>query len=211
MNREPMRRWLKEDRVMMRELIAGKLSSIQQLKGEKPVYLETNHCFIKGFGWELMEHLPAEKVLVLVLKRNRQEVVDSLYRIKCTPLNRFGSEWLIQPARKGIAGVSAPGFVFFRCMYFFDYWYTRVNNRLGKRLPDFLKTYKMNLLKRYYHFTYRLGERFFEKFGRVNRMDISLGDLNNPEWVEAFCKQLGIAFTPAMQEKLGKRVNEKRG
>lgn len=60
-------------------------------------YVETNHCFIKGFGWLLPAEIGKENIGVVIIKHDKEKIVRSLERIKCLPTNTLGREWLITP------------------------------------------------------------------------------------------------------------------
>jgi hypothetical protein len=54
-NGRAMRRFSLGDREPMQKVVEQKLAAIRELKGNRSVYVETNHCFIKGFGWLFAE------------------------------------------------------------------------------------------------------------------------------------------------------------
>jgi hypothetical protein len=211
MHKQPMRAWLQGQPQAMRSLTPAKWQAIQQAKGTKSVYLEANHCFIKGFGWELMQYLPQDEVLVLVLKRERAPVVNSLLRIRCHPLNSFGADWLICPARQGIANVGPLSYLLFRLLRWFDYYYIRLSYKyFARRLPDLLIGYKRYWLGRYYDWTYALGAQFQQQYPCVHYREVQLHQLNDADWLRNFCTELNLPYTHDMARKIGQKVNEGR-
>lgn len=212
LNGRPMRAWLSGDAALMQKALPAKLRAIEVALEGKEVYLETNHCFIKGFGQELMRHLPPEQVAILVINRNPDEVAGSFYRLDCHPLNERGYRWLICPSLSGISKVSLPAFLEFQLARFFNKAFSLANNYLfGRKLGDPFRAYKIRLLKTYVAQVQQLTGQFFEDHPSTARFDLTLPDLNDPEKMESLCAVLGIAFTEDMRKKLGVKVNNRLG
>jgi hypothetical protein len=210
-----MRQWLAGDPVPMRKAMDEKKSNIQQALYGRKLYLETNHCFIKGFGWELMAHLPPEQIAVVVLDRPALEVAKSFYRIGVNPLGKRGHHWLItpQPESNETAVWRMPPSEWqrFQRAQRFARIYDGINRKLGRLLPDPLEGYKMTLLQTYVAHIRTLTDRFFDQFPQVTRIDATLTDLNNPGFIATLCEKLGVAFTKDMERRVGIKRNERAG
>src|SRR5690606_1487636 len=98
-NREPMRKFLNGNEGAMRPLMPAKLAQIERSRAGAPVYMESNHCFIKGFGWLIPEHIDQKKIAVITVSRESSRIVDSYMRIGSTCLSENGRNWQIMPSR----------------------------------------------------------------------------------------------------------------
>lgn len=86
----------------MEEGVELKWQKIKKALEEKPIYFESNHYFIKGFGWEMIKKLQREEISVgiLILKRNPQKIVDSFFRIGTSIIGKGAEHHLIHPESK---------------------------------------------------------------------------------------------------------------
>ena len=57
-------------------------------KSKKRVLFDSNHCFIKGFAWEIVKHIPHEEIGVLILRRDPLDNAKALLRIHDERANR---------------------------------------------------------------------------------------------------------------------------
>lgn len=96
-NGEVIQQFLKGDDLSARQVAEQKADFIKKNAPADTVYVETNHCFIKGFGWFLPDILSADKIGIIILTRNKAQVVNSTYRIGCRPLHESGRRWLLTP------------------------------------------------------------------------------------------------------------------
>ena len=84
----------------MRKITQEKVEIINGFEQEYNFYVETNHCFIKGFGWFIPHYLPEDEIGVIVLNREPSKIVESPLKIGCSPLKRLGRNWIITPDKK---------------------------------------------------------------------------------------------------------------
>lgn len=195
---------------MMDEKIAFMNDSLRQSR----YYVETNHCFIKGFGWLLPGRVPESEIGVIVLKREKSLVVDSLYKVNAHPFSTTGEKWIITPQfyRDNITpfpkGYSAFLFWFQKIKY-------RLFNRLRKKfnsaIPEDTITFAKSLIGWYVEETYALGEAYKKKFPGVRMVELDLSDLNTVEGFEKVLTVFNIplVYTQDMNEVIGKKVNER--
>lgn len=210
LNGRPMRNWLSGNHNTMQKALPSKLHAIKTTLEGKKVYLETNNSFIKGFGQELMLHLPHNEVAILVINREPDDIANSFYRIDCHPLNVRGYRWLICPSLSGINKVSLPSFIWYQLARVFNKGFSLANNYLfAKKLADPFREYKLSLLRNYISKGQQLTELFFEEYPSIARFNLNLANINDPEYIENLCENLGIAFTPEMNEKIGVKVNQR--
>eukprot|EP01052_Picozoa_sp_SAG31_P001803 SAG31_NODE_60_length_29419_cov_39.876398_27_plen_352_part_00 len=86
----------------MKELMQMKVSQMDAVRGEKDVYCETNHSFVKGWGWLLPELVPQEQIGVIIMTREKEAIVNSLLRLHDVPgASFFSKTWYCDPAASG--------------------------------------------------------------------------------------------------------------
>jgi len=214
-----MQRYLANDERAMQVIAAQKLRRIHELKSACDVYVETNHCFIKGFGWLLLEALPQERVGVVILKRDRQKIAESYFRIGCTPLTKLGREWimlptahapLVAPPRRGPLSAKATFHLFNLLKYPFkqDRFFRRWN--LPKpTTPAFIANYELDCLKWYVDETAARTEAFMRKFPKVAYYPVEIDELNTLEGVGKMLDFFGCQAKETMAEVVGTPTNQK--
>lgn len=171
-----------------------KISSIKGLKSNCRLYVETNHTFIKGFGWMIDRYLDQEKIGVVVLKREMPSVVNSLIRIKCNAFNDNGQTWLMHITKKEKLVPLPSGVALLFLTY---YWYRlkfRFYNWKGKSKwrpfksevdePSVPKKANYKLLEWYYNETYAMAEKFKSQFPGIKFYETNLHELNNLDEVK---------------------------
>lgn len=203
MNGKPMRDYLKGDEKSIRALAKKKVNRIQQaIENSGLVYVETNNAFIKGFGWILMEMLPHDQVGVIILKRNKKEIVDSLIRINCTPLSELGADWLITPSiKKPINSVQH----ICKLIYFILSALIRKTNKKN----NWIKAYEKKWLSWYVDETYAQAERFRHLFPMTKVFSTDIVFLNELSEVERMFKFFDYEISDNRRLKLvlGKKTN----
>src|SRR4051812_46503666 len=101
MNGRPMRLFNDGDDRELRALMPTKLRAVRRRSRPGKVYFETNHSFIKGWGYLLPEFVPQEQVGVVVLRRDPAKVAYSLLRLHDVPgLTEWGRTWYLTPGAK---------------------------------------------------------------------------------------------------------------
>jgi len=220
MNGREMRQFLVGRTANMAALMPAKLDSIERLKSDAEVYAETNHCFIKGFGWFIPEHIPQDQIAVVILKRSTNEIVNSYARILCTPLTDYGRRWLITPDVKH-PEISLPhGLISERLKYNVLYLLRKTLFRgkivkiftLGRTsYPKFIDTYERQLLDWYVRETHARGERYRQTFKQIKFIECAVDDLNNLDGVERLFKTLELSYSrDTIARHINVRTNLKR-
>ncbi|MFA7173874.1 MAG: hypothetical protein WC340_10760 [Kiritimatiellia bacterium] len=126
-----MRKYSKGNSEPMRLIARQKAEIAQNVARTGEIYFESNHCFIKGFGWFLPELLGEENIGVIILKRDKTEIAWSYLRIGCSPLIRKGRKWLYTPWQKNskvappTLSFSARASYFAACVVKFICWFAR--------------------------------------------------------------------------------------
>jgi hypothetical protein len=216
-NGREMREFLRGDEAVMRELTEQKFRSIETLRGKHPVYFESNHCFIKGFGWFLPDHIPQEEMGVLLLRREPQQVVESYHRLETTPYTQLGQDWIITPNKKeplvtppsvgGYPRATLHGIGLLRKIA------TGMTYRLLRHrdpLSRWVAQYEKNCLAWYIEETFAMAQRYLARFNRIRSYEISLPELNDIAAVQRMLTAFDLAAKPSLASVLGRPVNEKR-
>lgn len=87
MNGIPMVKFNNDNESELKKLIPLKLKQIRKSVGHKnKVYCETNHSFIKGWGYLIPDnYIPQEEIAVIILRRNIEDTIYSLMRVHDIP------------------------------------------------------------------------------------------------------------------------------
>jgi len=83
-------------------LLELKMKKIRESLQKKDIYFESNHYFIKGFGWELMKQLKNEgvEIGIVVLNRDSNKIINSFYKIGTSLIGKGAENHLIHPQAK---------------------------------------------------------------------------------------------------------------
>jgi len=208
-----MRNYLKGNKIPLQALMPAKINAIESARGDG-IYFESNHCFIKGFGWEILKHVDPKQVAVIVLKRSKSKIVKSYLRIGSDPHGEDGLTWMITPNKKNL--IKAPiSILSFSLRRFISLpYYKLVDWGLrGKKVPSWNQKSAEKLLNWYYDETYALSDAFRLKFKAVTYIDAAIDDLNNMAALKVLFKSLNIpdnAILPSMNTVVGVPSNLKK-
>ena len=214
---EPLRSFSNGDRSAMVEIAIKKKEQIRQANTQRKVYAETNHCFVKGFGWPLMEIIDPETVGVIILRRNPKEIADSIMRLGTSPLSIPGQKFYLTPKHKK-SEVSPPsfwglpdelGFEAAKKMIRILYKFNKLG--VGENYPRraFAK-YQRALTDWYISETAALERRFRKTYPQCAYFEICIDDLNNAEHVQRLFDFFELKCTASKVPFLGVRANEKK-
>jgi len=217
LNGAPMRSFLAGDPRPLERLIPEKVAAIEKARGDR-VYVETNHCFIKGFGWLLPRYLPESEIGVIVLRRDPNKVSASLSRLLCTPFLRLGDQWLITPQAQPHYTPLPAGFSLPRVRF---YLYRAISRTVGRPgiirratrgrmqvLPP-IKKYELALLNWYVAETYARWDAYQRRFPAVRSVDVNLEDLNAFDHVSGLFASFGLTPRPSIHQVIGHPTNLK--
>ena len=213
-NGEVMNQFAAENKEPMRRLAAVKAKKIKQIQENCEHYMETNHCFIKGFGWYLPEHLGEENMGVVILRRDPDEIADSYLRKHTSPLRQQGREWILSPDKKN--PLVKPPVLFIN---------PAISIRVGRLLkniirlfrrdrgkavfPQWIINYELACLKWYVAETEAMTKVFREKFPNIRYYETQIGDLNDYDSMKAMLDYFGCTPKPSMKDVVGKATNQK--
>lgn len=219
-NGSAMRQHLSGRPDRMRRLTETKVSVIESLRrGPDRTYVETNHCFVKGFGWYLPEHLGQERMGVIVLTREKEAVARSLLRIGCTPLVPGGRDWLITPdvsrwSAPPPGPASSPRLAYallrFLKLPFRGARYYAALRLRAPRTPRLIHDYELACLRWYVDETMALASAYRRAFPRVSYLDVGLDELNTLAGVRRVLDHFGLEEESSIREVVGRATNARR-
>jgi len=179
MNGIPMQRFNEGDESALRALMPVKLAEIRKKASNgRKVYCETNHSFIKGWGWLVPEVVPQEEIGVIVLRRSPEQVIHSHLRVRNVPgTTSWSRTWVLTP---GAA-------------------------RDHCSAPDRDDHY--GLCRWYVEEIERRAQAYKSRFPDVTYLDCDLEQLNDRRFVGEMFDRFGLVPSPRLDETVGKPLN----
>lgn len=214
MSGRPMIDFLEGRPQRLQEDMEEKIKTIESSRNEGKCYIETNHTFIKGFGWLIPSYIKQENIGVILLKRDKEEIVRSMLRVDCTPLTYHGLNWIMSPLMKNPIN---PVPKIDRLKYRFLFFVSRVSRSPKNPVRFSLKKFKMvrdfekKYLDWYVRETHDQADRFKKEFPKIRFFETTINKLNTIEEFERMFEFFGIEFSPtdSFLEKINKRTNLK--
>jgi hypothetical protein len=198
-------------------MAATKVAAIEEVrKGSDCTYVETNHCFIKGFGWYLPGLLGQERMGVIVLTRHRDAVARSVLRIGCSPLVPWGREWLITPdvtdplvPPPGHASSARLVYELFRLLKlpFRGVRYYGALRLRPPRTPKLIYDYELRCVQWYIDETMALADAYQRTFPCIRYLHVDLEELNEPAGVRRVLDHFGLEENDRMPQAVGHATN----
>ena len=182
MNGEPMRAFNEGKPEAMEALMPRKVAQIQKKRGDpSKVYCETNHSFIKGWGYLLPDrYIPQEEIGVVILRRNPEKVIHSLLRVRSVPgVSEWSRTWYLTPhARENFSAPRRDAGLYELCQWQID----EVNLR---------------------------AQAYQAQFPRITYVECDLEQLNDSAFVREMFAIFGLIPAPALDSVIGKPLNPK--
>ncbi|MEM9509622.1 MAG: hypothetical protein AAGA16_18395 [Cyanobacteria bacterium P01_E01_bin.35] len=180
MNGSPMRKYNNGDEGELQKLMPLKIREInKKSKNGSKIYCETNHSFIKGWGYLLPDaYISQSEIGVIILKRDIDKTAYSLIRVRDVPgISEWTRTWLLSP-----------------------------NSRRNLSQPDHDAS-PWDLCQWYVKETYLRGEEYKKMFPRIKYVECDLEQLNNYEFIKDMFATFGLIPTSLLQNAIGKVVN----
>ncbi|CAM3438569.1 hypothetical protein [Aequorivita lipolytica] len=192
LHNELMRANLDGNRKPLRDQLHFKVDKI--FEDPTKLYVDTSHLFVKGFGWELPNHIPQNEIGVIVLKRTKNEVVKSTQRVQSGPFSFLGRKRIIVPYHNYLIPPPINRFWYNVYRYLLKfYWLLKGEwNSTIKTYPKFFEKKSEMLLKWYYDETYALGEKYKETFPKITYINVSLEELNTEEGFKKIVERFNL-------------------
>jgi len=201
----------------MERVSQKKVEAIEALKRDCELYFESNHCFIKGFGWFVPRWIPEERIGVIILKRRKSEIVESHIRTNTSPLTPFGRKWISTPDMENTLVAPPTTRIGYRyaCVVksLWNYGRRHVANYLKKEIqdPKWLTRYEMKCLNWYVDETQAKAEAFKQEFPNIKYYEVDIADLNSMESVQKMLSYFGQESEASLKQVVGVPANLKVG
>ena len=204
----------------MKRIAERKVKIIKELKGDHKFYFESNHCFIKGFGWFIPNCLPQDSIGVIILKRDKPKIAESLLRIGCSPLNEMGRDWISIPDMKNPL-VAPPRLLIgpwltYQCARFVKSYGIRPVSFFIRKIfkkyscyPGWLRAYELNCLKWYVEETNAKAEAFMRQYPKIKYYETDIENLNSTELVQQMLEHFGCKAKESLADVVGRPTNLK--
>lgn len=218
LNAAPMRAFLAGDRAPMAALMPSKIASIQERLGSQRLYVETNHCFIKGFGWFIPDYLPHDEIGVIALHRPADKIKSSMNRVLCTPFLPAGDQWMITPEATPHHVPLPPEFSFPMARFHLYRWLSRTVARPGivrrvtrgrMNVPPAIRRYQDALVEWYIAETDARWQEYKRTFPRIRTIDVELDELNSLDGIRRLLATFDLEPNATIESVLGHATNTK--
>lgn len=216
---KPLQQFNRGETGPMEEVARHIADAVHEAAGRGVIYAETSHCFIKGFGWPIMDHLEQSQVGVVILKRDKEAVVKSTIRALSVPLLNLGRRYVLTPERKapintpprfmGLPG--AVGYGVARALHDAIAKLRRIGKKLGLPVEDtvLFPAYQRAAVSWYWDETYALSDAFRKKYPGCKYFETTTDDLNRPEIVRELFEFFGLEPDESLADKVGVPTNLK--
>lgn len=209
----PMQSFLKGYPNELVQLMPRKIEQIKRDKSENLCYVETNHCFIKGFGWFIPDYFPQSKIGVVEIKRDKEDVLNSFERLNHSPLNPKGRVWNMTPEVSQYVENPPTKMGLSKSFYWFAYAFNRLFYYKGVDIPNnnrpnWLTNYRREIMEWYIEETYRWGDIFKNRFPDIKVFSTHLDKLNDISEVEKMLNFFGLeSDREQLRSVVGKKTN----
>lgn len=195
---EPMKGYQLGKKDALVSLLQEKIDKINNTLEQGQVYFESNHYFIKGFGWEIMDKFPEEEVGIIILKRNDEEIIKSFYAIGVSVLGNGAVMHLIHPFSVHASQPFSNNPISFKIKLFLMRLCVILYNT-----PYYLGLQKRKSFKIFKHFQYKylrwyleeyehLKQKFIEKYPDLVYLEIDINKMDQDEIIESIREKFGF-------------------
>ena len=198
-NQKAMRLFSLRHFTPMKNIAEKKIEVIKEFKQDCRVYFESNHCFIKGFGWYIPHYLSEDKIGVIILKREKSNIAESLLRIGCSPLTAWGRNWVSTPDMKDPFVRPPTTLAMYQCARVMKI-VLRAGRFLVRKIarkelqdPQWLVNYELECLKWYVEETHAKAEAFKQQYPAIKYYEVNVEDLNSLESVQQMLAHFGCS------------------
>lgn len=212
-----MRDFLTGNIAPMRLLAQEKVHQIKEATQNHSLYVETNHTFIKGFGWFIPELLPEDDIGVIILTRNKSKITRSYLRVGASPLEISGRSWLMTPNIKDPI-IPPPKFIFPPAITYKFFLFIRkfiMPDRVNQQETDrktslinrWITRYELACLSWYVDETFARGRIYQEKFKRIRYYEVDIEELNTYEQISEMLSFFGHQPNDSIKTIIGSPTN----
>lgn len=183
MNGSPMHKFNNGDDSELRKLMPLKMREIKnKSKNGRKIYCETNHSFIKGWGYLLPDaYLSQEEIAIVILRREFDKTAYSLLRSHEVPgISEWSRTWYLSP---------------------------NATRNLSKH-DDNANFY--DICKWYVQETYLRAEQYKQMFPKIKYVEYELEQLNKYDSVAEMFESLELVPTKALKNVVGTVFNVRK-
>lgn len=188
-------------------VLPEKVEQIQKVLAHNKVYFESNHYFIKGFGWEILKNLSEEKIGIIILKRNPEEIIKSYFTIGVSVLGNGAVMHLIHPFSIYASRPFSKNRNLFMLKLFLMRiivilynlpFYAGVQKRKNFNI---FKRFQLRYLKWYLKEYEYLKSKFIEKYPNLSYLEIDINKMDQDEIIESIRQKFGVGEYRTVQLK----------
>jgi hypothetical protein len=188
LNGPEMFNFLKGDSSFLKSRLTEKKKAIKNCDTE--FYVDTSHIFIKSWGWFLKDIIPSNsEVFIVILRRNKESVIDSFSKIHQSGLSESGRNWLFTISKKNILSNYEHKKVL-RFKIKIAIVYLKINNFLFKKnikkeivFNKFMKNAHHESLDFHYDETYAMAKKYKQSQKYFNYFDFNFDTMLNKEGI----------------------------
>lgn len=182
MNGYPMQKFNDGDDRELRKLLPLKIRQIQnKSKNGRKIYCETNHSFIKGWGYLIPNvYIPQEQIGVIILRRDIDKTAFSLLRSHEPPgISEWVRTWYLVPnAQRNLSKPAENANFYELCKWYVDEIYLR-------------------------------AEEYKQMFPNIKYVECNLEQLNDYNFVVEIFKYFGLLEKQELKNTVGKVINKR--
>ena len=214
-NASEMRLFAQGKVMPMEKLAKMKAERISESKRKCNLYFESNHCFIKGFGWFMPRYLDERKMGVIILKRDKSKIANSLLRIGCSPLNSYGRKWISIPNMKSPLVQPPTTPINYHLARYAKLILLKANRlktvivKKESQLPQWIVNYELKCLNWYIEETYAKAEAFKKNFHKIRYYEVNIDCLNSLKSAQQMISYFGFKEMESLSGVVGRPVNLK--
>ena len=180
MNGSPMEKFNRGEEDELKKLMPLKMREIHKKnKNGLKIYCETNHSFIKGWGYLIPDnYIPQSEIGIIILRRDIDKTAYSLLRVRDVPgASEWTRTWLLTP---------------------------NVERNISKPAEN---ANPYELCKWYVEETYLRAEEYKKMFPGIRYVECDLEQLNQYDFVVEMFANFGLVPMPELQDAVGKVLN----
>ena len=210
----PLQAFNKGDAAAMIEVARAKASQIEEANRKDLIYAESSHCFVKGFGWPLMEMFDPATVGIIVLRRDPEKIARSMFRVGTSALSYAGRKFYLTPDRLNPA-IKPPAF--FGLPGRLGYETAWKASRRWQKLKRLLRVtgdprgpfpaYQRATIDWYIKEMKALEDQFKDRYPQCSYFEIDIDMLNEAAHTQRMCDFFGVEIDARNIGALGEPVN----
>ena len=205
---KPMKNYQLGNTDAFRSLLRLKVEKIQAVLERGHIYFESNHYFIKGFGWEIVKKLPQESIGIVIIKRNSNDIINSFFMIGVSILGNGAVMHLINPFSQMVSEPFYKNKFLFSIKLFAMRLVVLAYNipfffRLRKRKNlNIFEKFQKKYLKWYIEQYEYLKQKFIAEYPELFYLEIDINAMTDDEIISLFQEKFAFQkYTPGSTKR----------